>query len=94
MNDDDLAKRLRDFDPNWDTWEVVEEAASRIEALEAENARLREALEQIAVTCQEEIEARTAGMSERGLKGYRILALLQLPRDMARAALTRKGTTP
>lgn len=69
-------------------------AASRIEALEAENARLREALEQIAVTCQEEIEARTAGMSERGLKGYRILALLQLPRDMARAALTRKGTTP
>jgi hypothetical protein len=33
---DDLAKRLRDFDPNWDTWEVVEEAADRIEALTAQ----------------------------------------------------------
>jgi hypothetical protein len=33
---DDLATRLRDFDPNWDTWEVVEEAAERIYALTAD----------------------------------------------------------
>jgi hypothetical protein len=38
---DDLAKRLREFDPNWDTWEVVEEAADAIEALTADNAKLR-----------------------------------------------------
>jgi hypothetical protein len=33
---DELVKRLRDFDPNWDTWEVVEEAADRIYALTAD----------------------------------------------------------
>jgi chromosome segregation ATPase len=38
---DDLAKRLREFDPNWDTWEVVEEAADRIEALTAERDKAR-----------------------------------------------------
>ena len=33
---DDLVKRLRDFDPHLHEWEVVEEAADRIEALQAE----------------------------------------------------------
>ena len=61
-------------------------------ALTAERDRLREALEQIEITCEEEIHARTAGMSDAALGKSRILPLLQIPRNIARAAL--KGETP
>lgn len=69
---DDLVERLRDFDPHLHEWEVVDEAADRIEGLEenqrfiiqerdrtfalmlaraekaeADNARLREAIDYI-----------------------------------------------
>ncbi len=36
---DDLVERLRDFDPHLHEWEVVDEAADRIEALTAERDR-------------------------------------------------------
>ncbi len=36
---DDLVKRLRDFDPHLHEWEVVDEAAGRIEALTADFER-------------------------------------------------------
>lgn len=39
---DDLVKRLRDFDPHLHEWEVVDEAADRIEALTAERDSLRD----------------------------------------------------
>lgn len=35
-SDDDLVKRLRDFDPHLHEWEVVDEAADRIEQLKLE----------------------------------------------------------
>lgn len=37
---DDLVKRLRDFDPHLHEWEVVDEAADRIDALERERDEL------------------------------------------------------
>ena len=82
------------------------DAADRIEALaadrenrladlriiKAERDRLREALEQIEITCEEEICVRTAGMSEAALGKSRILPLLQIPRNIARAALKGEAT--
>ena len=60
--------------------------------IEAERDQLREALHQIEITCDEEVCVRTAGMSEAALGKSRILPLLQIPRNIARAAL--KGETP
>ena len=62
-------------------------ALCRAEAAEAERDRLREALHQIEITCDEEVCVRTAGMSEAALGKSRILPLLQIPRNIARAAL-------
>ena len=98
---DDLVKRLRSM--HWcvttetngvgvSDRKVALEAADRIEALTAERDRLREALHQIEITCDEEVCVRTAGMSEAALGKSRILPLLQIPRNIARAAL--KGETP
>jgi len=38
---DDLVKRLRDFDPHLHEWEVVDQAADRIDALTAERDALQ-----------------------------------------------------
>ena len=67
-------------------------AFDNLTEITAERDRLREALEQIEIACEEEIRARTAGMSEAALGKSRILPLLQVPRNIARAAL--KGETP
>ena len=68
------------------------EEKARAEAAEAERDRLREALHQIEITCDEEVCVRTAGMSEAALGKSRILPLLQIPRNIARAALKGEAT--
>jgi hypothetical protein len=98
MNDADLAKRLRDFDPNWDTWEVVEEAASRIETLAAERDRLREDLEELDFLRHEGGPDSVAAM-EVELKRLRAVlsdieagSVCSVSRHVAAAALGRECT--
>ena len=51
---DDLVERLRDFDPHQHEWEVVDEAADRIEQLTAECDRLRVALTRLLEPFEED----------------------------------------
>ena len=78
---DDLTAERDKYESAWMT------AEGKLADVEAERDRLREALEQIEITCEEEIRARTAGMSEAALGKSRILPILQVPRNIARAAL-------
>jgi hypothetical protein len=79
---DDLVKRLRDVGRGYDFHEnaLVYSAADRIEALTAENERVREALSKIAAECWV-----TVGTDAQMYSRWRKLAVERV--DIARAAL-------
>jgi len=89
---DDLVKRLRDsfvYDQqHYAPDPLVAEAADRIEALTAENERLRAALSKIAAECWV-----TVGTDAQMYSRWRKLAVERV--DIARAALAKpmKGPT-
>ena len=93
----ELVERLREGLPYvvsatvWAESEALKaEAASRLSEMDAEVKRLREALENIAQTCTDEINARwppTMRGSVNTTKGSKIYPLLDMPRRLARAAL-------
>jgi len=68
--------------------DIAIEAVRVMRSIFDENAKMREALAAISEQCDEEIKVRSAGVSEAKLKNMRVLALLRLPRDIARAALS------
>ena len=60
--------------------------------LNARAPQMEEALRAIAEQCDEEIKVRSAGLPESKLRNMRVLSLLRLPRDIARAALPPQGS--
>ncbi len=80
MTDKELMKRLRDEDEGGWVAGLCNEAADRIEALTAENERLRTALERIGVATRNEARAGDKGyVSRYGINGIVSAALEKQP---------------
>lgn len=59
----------------------------RIKEKDARIKKLEDGLTTIRDICDEEIKARSAGLSERALQNMKVLSLLIVPRNIARNAL-------
>ena len=99
---DELVKRLRDFDPHLHEWEVVDEAADRIEALNAEYEEAMECNEQFFVDnefLKKQVTALTAERDEMAMsclsadgeaqRAWDAQKAAEAERDRLREALTQ-----